>query len=100
MKINLLTIEYKKTLWASLMVLGVLMVGYLFFVSSSVFNTVALKDAEIKSSEIRSTLANLETKYILIEKNIDLEEASNLGYLDVETNQFSYNSFSSSVSTR
>ena len=100
MKINILTIEYKKTLWTSFAVFGLIATSYLFFVSSSVFNTVALKDAEIKSSELRSSLADLETQYVSLEKSIDLDKATTLGFLDAETNQFSYNSLSSSVSSR
>jgi hypothetical protein len=100
MKVHILKIEYKKTLFVSLALLGCIVASYLFFVSSSVFNTVALKDAEIKNAETRSTLAGLEARYVSIEKTIDKERVSELGFSDAETNLFSYNSFSSSVSSR
>lgn len=100
MKIKVLTIEYKKTLWVSLGMLGLIIVGYLFFISTSVFNTVALKDAEIKNAELRSELAMLESEYVSIEKTIDKQLAFELGFNDAESNTFSYNGFSSAVSSR
>ena len=100
MKIEALTSEYKKTLFVALFALGIIIAGYLFFISSSVFNTVALKDAEIKNAEMRSDLASLEAKYIVMEKALDKTRALALGFEDAESNTFSYNGFSSAVSSR
>ena len=100
MKINTLTIEYRRTQWVALITLGCIIAAYLFFVSSSVFNTVALKDAEIQNIEIKSELANLETKYISLEKSIDKTRAVTLGFHDAHTNLFADSSLSASVSSR
>jgi len=97
---KILTAQYKKTFWVGVCMFVFFIGTYLFGVSSSVFNTVALKDAEIQSSELRSKLALLETKYISKDKAIDKSLAAELGFSEVEGSFFSYAGRSSSVSAR
>lgn len=97
---KIITAQYKKTFWIATLLFVLFIAMYLFGVSRSVFNTVALKDAEIKSSELRSQLAHLEAQYVKIDKGIDKTLATDLGFSEVGGQYFSYSGLSSSVSAR
>ncbi len=97
---KIITAQYKKTFWVATLMFVLFVSMYLFGVSRSVFNTVALKDAEIKSSELRSKLAHLEADFVKIDKGIDKQLASDLGFKEVGGTLFSYSGLSSSVSAR
>ena len=73
---------------------------YFICISRVVFNTVALKDAEIHTAEMTTKLASLESLYVSKEKNITTERATELGFNEVKTSLFSFAGFSSSLSAR
>ena len=76
----------------------VLSITYLLCISSSVFNTVALEDAEIQMSQIQSKLALVETTYIQKDAHINQEMALAMGFNEVRNSTFSYAGLSTSVS--
>jgi len=96
---KILTSEYKKTFWVTSFVIATLLVSYFLLISGSVFNAVALKDAEIRISSTRSEVAVLESKYIQSDKKINKDMVYALGYSDVKTSLFSYSGLSDSVSS-
>ncbi len=95
---QILTQEYKKTFWSIITLISVLSIVYLLCISSSVFNTVALEDAEIQIGHIQSNLALVETAYIQKDTTINQSMALAMGFNEVRTSTFSYAGLSSSVS--
>lgn len=61
---------------------------YVYFVSASVVHIVARKDAETTLSRTATEVAELESQYFALSKDITRERAATLGLVPVEDTQF------------
>ena len=78
----------KNTFWV-LTVDTVMLVGtYVYLLNTAVFNVVKRGAAEKQISAANSKITELETKYISLKNNINLELAYSLGYKEVEMTTF------------
>ena len=71
-------------------VLFVLLCGYFYFVSASVLNIIARKEADTKSAVLQSSLAQMEQRYFALRDSVTPQEASSLGLSQVKNAQYVY----------
>lgn len=64
--------------------LGALACLYLYFVSVTVFNTMARREALAQVSDIQGSLGSLESHYLALSQGITAEEGRTLGLIPVE----------------
>lgn len=70
--------------------LGVLIAGYLYFVSASVLNIMANREAESSIAAVQSSIASLETQYFALDKDVTPAMAQTLGLAPVADPQYVY----------
>jgi hypothetical protein len=70
--------------------LGALLFCYLYFVSSSILNIMARKEASTSIAQIQSTIASLESQYFTLGKGVTEASASSLGLSPVKDTQYVY----------
>ncbi len=70
--------------------LAVLFSGYLYFVSASVLNVIARKEAVRKTAEIRSVIGSLEQRYFELSEDMTPETARRLGLSAVPQTSYVY----------
>ena len=56
---------------------------YIYFLGSSVYAVIARKQAEQGSAELLARISQLEAKYVVLDKGINLELAHREGFADV-----------------
>ncbi len=66
-----------------LVILGMLIFAYLYFVAASIMNVVARREALAHSSRIESAIGDLEQKYFSLSQQVTPEEGSRLGLVPV-----------------
>lgn len=71
-------------------VLAVLLFGYLYFVSASILNIMAQREAEASLAQVQSTIASLEQEYFALDEHVDQSIASSLGLAPIEGAQYVY----------
>jgi len=76
----------------SLLVLSLLVLtgAYLYFVSASVLNVVARREAVTKADDLLSAMANAEQEYFALKEEVDTEEMRALGLQRVEREGYVY----------
>jgi hypothetical protein len=79
--------------------LALLACGYLYFVTASVMNVIARKEALAHSAQIRGTLGSLEQKYFALSDGVTPEIASSLGLTPLENTQYVYKPSTVGVAT-
>lgn len=62
--------------------------GYLYFVSASVLNVMARREADAQTVKLQSSIADMERQYFALEKGIDASSASALGLAPVAPAQY------------
>lgn len=70
--------------------LFLLLAGYLYFVSATVLNIMARKEADIESSRIQGSLAGLEQQYFALSQSVDEHVASSLGLSELKGADYVY----------
>lgn len=71
-------------------VLFVLLCGYFYFVSASVLNIIARKEADTKNAMMQSAVAQMEKEYFALRDAVGQAEASTLGLSKVQSTQYVY----------
>ena len=71
-------------------VLILLVCAYLYFVSVSVLNVIARKEALREMSDITSSIATMEQRYFHISQDMTQDTANNLGLKPVKTTAYVY----------
>lgn len=62
-----------------LLVLGLLIFAYLYFVAASILNVVARREALAQSDRIESSIGGLEQRYFSLSQELTPDEGSRLG---------------------
>jgi hypothetical protein len=71
-------------------VLVALMCGYLYFVSASVLNIIARREADAKTAQLQGSIAQMEQQYFALSQTVDPQEASALGLAPLSNTQYVY----------
>lgn len=71
-------------------ILFTLIVGYLYFVTASVLNIIARKEANIVSGRLEGAIASMEQEYFALSESIDAESASSLGLAPLHNTAYVY----------
>ena len=71
-------------------VLFVLLCGYFYFVSASVLNIIARKEADAKSATLQTSVAQMEQRYFALRDSVTPQEAASLGLSRVSDTQYVY----------
>jgi hypothetical protein len=70
--------------------LAVLFFAYFYFVVASVFNVIAEKQADAKSTNLQGSIASLEQQYFSLSQSLTPQEATALGLAPVQQTQYVY----------
>jgi hypothetical protein len=70
--------------------LALLVVGYLYFVSASILNIMAGREAEASLAQVQSAIASLEQQYFALDEGINQSIASSLGLEPLDGAQYVY----------
>jgi hypothetical protein len=70
--------------------LAVLIAGYLYFVSASILNIMAGREAEASLAQVQSAIASLEQQYFALDEGVDQSIASSLGLTALKDTQYVY----------
>ena len=70
--------------------LASLVCAYLYFVSASVLNVIARKEALQSMSDITSSIASMEQRYFNLSQSMTKDTASNLGLAPVSSTAYVY----------
>lgn len=92
-KVALLSIEhpYEHVVLRYLFVAAcVLILAYLYFVSSSVLNVIAEREAEQKSAVLETSIGTLEGEYFALNESITPTHASQIGLHPISESSFVY----------
>jgi hypothetical protein len=82
---KVLEINREKTIFWTLMGALLLAMGfYMFFINTTIHNTVARQNLEAESSSLTLSIGNKEFQYISKRNNITLALAHSLGFKDVK----------------
>ncbi|HVU75680.1 MAG TPA: hypothetical protein VHD38_02515 [Candidatus Paceibacterota bacterium] len=71
-------------------VLAALLCGYLYFVSASILNIMAQREADSSLAQVQSSIASLEQEYFALDEHVDQSIASSLGLTSVSGTQYVY----------
>ena len=81
----------EQTLFRALgLVLFVLLCGYFYFVSASVLNIIARKEADSKSASLQTSIAGMEQQYFALKDGMDTHTAAALGLSQIKDTQYVY----------
>ena len=80
----------RNALRALMAILFVLLCGYFYFVSASVLNIIARKEADSKSIQLQTSIAVMEQEYFALSKSVDSKSASQLGLVPVKNTKYVY----------
>ena len=72
------------------LLLVVLICGYLYFVSASVVNVMARREAITHISQIQGSIGGLEQQYFALSQEVSPDMAASLGLSPVGTTQYVY----------
>lgn len=67
-----------------------LLIGYLYFVSASILNVMARKEALGQASSLQSETANLEQRYFTLSQAMTLQAAQELGLAPIGKADYVY----------
>ncbi len=70
--------------WGFCGVIILLIVSYLYLINSSVFNIMERREAEEKIGTLGTEVALLESKYIELSSDIDMDLAQQLGFREID----------------
>jgi hypothetical protein len=70
----------------------VLILAYLYFVSASVLNVIAQREAEHASASLQSKLGSLESAFFILTEKVTLAHASEVGLKPLTQQSFVYRS--------
>jgi hypothetical protein len=71
-------------------ILGLLVFAYLYFVSASILNIMAGREAEASLAQVQSAIASLEQQYFSLDESVDQSIASSLGLTPIAGTQYVY----------
>lgn len=71
-------------------ILFVLLCSYFYFVSASVLNIIARKEADTKSASLQTSVAQMEQRYFALRDSVTPQEATSLGLSRVKDMQYVY----------
>jgi hypothetical protein len=71
-----------------LMLIGFCAFGYVYFVSTSVLNIIARKDAHTQITQVESAIGTLESEYFYLSSAISQDAAKDLGLVPVLRKNF------------
>ncbi len=70
--------------------LFILLCGYFYFVSASVLNIIARKEADTKATQLQTSISIMEQEYFALSKSVDPESATKLGLVPVSNTKYVY----------
>lgn len=78
--------EYDRTIFWSVVVVGAVgLIAYAYFLSVSIFSVIARKEAEIELGRITTEVARAESRFVELDRGIDLKKAEALGFVEIAT---------------
>jgi hypothetical protein len=92
-KISILANEYPTERIVFLALFGflaILFCAYFYFVSASVLNIIARKEADAQSARMQGSIGSLEEHYFALSQAITPEAAANLGLTPIARTQYVY----------
>ena len=75
----------KRILNTMLLILGILVFFYVYFLGNIVFNIVERKALDVYAYKLSNNVGNLELEYLSISQKIDLDLAHSLGFRETKT---------------
>ncbi len=75
----------KRILNTMLLILGILVFFYLYFLGNMVFNIVERKTLNVYAYTLSNDVGNLELKYLSMSQKVDLNLANSLGFRETKT---------------
>jgi len=81
--------EFEKRMRNSVLIMiGLCAFGYVYFVSTSVLNIIARKDAHTQIAQLESTIGSLESEYFSLSSAISEDNAQSMGLVPVSSKNF------------
>ena len=90
---SILAVEYRaeRVIFTILAVLlCALIFGYFYFVTGSVFNVIAEKQADAQSANMQGTIGSLEEQYFSLSQSLTPQTATDMGLAPVQNTQYVY----------
>src|SRR3989304_5093542 len=78
----------RRIFWMFVAALGVMLLLYVYFVSTAVVAVIARKEFERELGRTATQVASLESEYALLDKRIDLTLAHAQGFVDVSAPRY------------
>ena len=73
----------RKIFWTMLVLTGLVMVAYLYFLSVSVYAVIGRRTAERDLDKLSAKISVLESQYVSLDKRISLDMAHAQGFMDI-----------------
>ena len=76
--------EYdRRIFWGILGIGAIAIFCYIYFIGVSVYAVIARKEAELETGRVTAQVADLESKYAQLLRDVDLTLAHTLGFVEV-----------------
>ena len=79
-----------KIFWTLSSVLMLLVLTYGYMLNATILNVVARQKSQNDIASLSSDIGNLETSYIALQNNVNIDLAYSMGFKDVSNPQFLY----------
>lgn len=81
--------EYdRKIFWTLLVLTGLMMAAYLYFLSVSVYAVIGRRTAERDLDRLSAKISILESQYVSLDKRISLDLAHAQGFVDISVPRY------------
>lgn len=88
-KINT-TLFSQTAFWTIVCGIILLVMSYIYFVNSIVWNVASRQQVERKLSDLTAQMSTLEATYVSLTSNISIDNAYNLGFKDISSDQTTF----------
>lgn len=78
----------RRIFWILAALLGAVLAAYIYFLGISVYAVIERKSAERQVGQMNAHISQLESKYVALDREIDLVLAKNRGFADVRVPQY------------
>lgn len=81
--------EYdRKIFWGLLLLVGVAIIAYVYFLSMSVYTVIERRTAETATTRLTAKISILESEYSVLDKKINLDLAHTQGFIDINVPRY------------
>lgn len=90
----------RRIFWTLSTMAFVFLASYIYFLSISVYAVVSRRSAEAEASTLNAKIAQLESQYAVLDKNIDLAMAHDRGFVDITVPKYLFRDKETALSLR